>query len=548
MAVTLTPQAAVKRLVAVGNNELWYEDSTVPGTMIKLDASDGNIDTSDKLTMFEAYSKVFIVNGANLKVADFINTKLTSNSEITTYLPVHGDLLVQDQTGGDLAYMVVDFISAWAGGTHLIYGYAYYAGDATAFTTAHDVKNANGDTVIGSANLTTVTASPHFYAWTVYNGDEDTYGTMPNKAYLGCLYRGRGVISGDPEHPHQWSMTRQGNLWDFNYAKNDAQTAVAGSNADMGELGDIVATLIPYKDDYLVFGCASQIWFAAGDPAAGGSLNELDLTTGMYSGTSWCIDNAGNLYFWGTNGVYKTTIPGVPENISRLHLPRLVASEDVNPATHRITLAYDRRRTGIIICITKLLDGTNSNYFYDLVTNGFFPETYPTECGVYSAFYYAANDVDFSGLLLGSKDGYVRIFDDDSKSDILGDDSTNAINAYCTWGPLKLAQDEDYFGLISALEVITAGGASDGSQADSDNVSYNIFVADTAEEILEKLYANTDYRIAGTITAPGRPKGAKIRKRIRGMYLGIRLWNSTVAETWAINKIIGTIKKGGRFR
>ncbi len=97
-------------------------------------------------------------------------------------------------------------------------------------------------------------------------------------------------------------------------------------------------------------------------------------------------------------------------------------------------------------------------------------------------------------------------------------------------------------------EIITAGGASGGTQADSSNVSFRIFVADTAEELIEKLEANTDYRVAGTIVAPGRPKGAKIRKRFRGMFLGIRLWNSTAAQTWSVNKIIGTIKKGGRFK
>lgn len=526
----------------------------MPVTMIKLDASENEIDTTDALQIFEGYSKVFIVNGSNLKVADFINTKLTSDAEITTYLPSHGDILVQDQTANKYAYMVVDYISAWASGAHLIYGYAYYAGGATEFTTSYDIKDANGDTVIGSANLTTVTAGPHWYDWTVYNGDETTYGTMPNKAYLGCLYRGRPVLSGNPEQPHQWNMGRQNHPFDFNYAKNDAQTAVAGSNADMGELGDIVTALIPYRDDYLVFGCKSQIWYAAGDPAHGGSLNELDLTTGIYSGTSWCFDNAGNLYFWGTNGIYRTTVPGTPENISRIRLPKLVRDEAANPSTHRIMMAYDRIRNGILICITLLSTGVGSNYFYDLTVRGeesrggFFPESYPTECGVYSSFYYAANNNDDKDLLIGCKDGYIRRFDDTSKSDVKTDDTVQAINAYCTWGPLKLAQDDDYYGIMVALEVITAGGASNGSQSDSNDVGYNIFVADTAGEILEKLNANTDYRMTGTITAPGRPKGAKIRRRFRGMYLGLRLWNSTAAQTWTINKIIGKIKKGGKFK
>ncbi len=518
------------------------------GDMINLTPSNGEIDTTDALQMFEAYSKAFIVNGGNLKVADFGNTELISDAEITTYLPKKGDILVQDQTADKFAYMVVDYVSAWYNDEHIIYGYAYYAGGATAFSGDYDIKDANGNTVIAVEFIFEIESPPRWYDWTVYNGDETTYGTMPNKAYLGCLYRGRCVLSGNPEQPHQWYMSRQGHPFDYNYASNDAQTAVAGNNADAGELGDIVTALIPFKDDYLVFGCKGQIWYLAGDPAAGGSLNELDLTTGIYSGTSWCFDNAGNLYFWGTNGIYKTTIPGVPENISRIRLPKLVRDEAANPTTYRITMGYDRIRNGLLINITLLTDGTGSNYFYDLATQGFFPESYPTECGVYSSHYYAANDNAYKDLLVGCKDGYIRRFDDTSKSDIKTDDTAQAINAYCTWGPMKLAQDEDYYGILSALEVITAGGASNGNQSDSNNVSYNIFVADTAEEILEKLYANTDYRVTGTITAPGRPKGSRIRKRFRGMYLGLRLWNATVAETWAVNQIIGVVKKGGKFK
>ena len=549
MAVTLDQQAGVKRLVACGNDELWYGGTGMSaGDMTELVAARDNINTADQMNIFEAYQKVFIVNGENLKVADFVNTKLTSNAEITTYLPSHGDIITQDQTGSKYAYMVVDYISAWAGGAHLIYGFAYYAGGATEFTTSHDVKDDDGDTVISNTNLTTVTAGPHFYDWTVYNGNETKYGTMPNKAYLGCLYRGRCVLSGDPEHPHQWNMSRQGNPWDFLYTSNDAQTAVAGNNADMGELGDIVTALIPYKDDYLIFGCMSEIWYAAGDPAHGGSLNELDLTVGIFGAKSWCFDGYENLYFWGTGGIYKTTIPGAPENVSESRLPKLTGDTGANPLTHRITMVYDYTRMGILIYVTKISDGTGSNYYYDLKGDGFFPESYPTECGVYSSFYYAASDPDYKTLIVGCKDGYLRKFDDTSKSDVKADDTVTAINAYCTWGPLKLAQDDDYYGLLSALEVITAGGASNGSQADSNNVSYNIFVADTAEEILEKLEANTDYRVTGTITAPGRPKGAKVRKRFRAMYLGLRLWNSTAAQTWSINKIIGTIKKAGKFR
>ncbi len=535
-----TDRAFNKKLVAVGANTLFYESSSA---LTELTTARDTIDCSNLLQMAGAYQKAFIVNEAVFKIADFGNVKLSTADIVGagSRIPVKGDLLTGDSSG---AKMVVDYVTA-ATSAALIYGQritsATFTSSDNATTSADSEVNINLD-----ANEV---AGPHFYNWTVFAALAATYGALPDFASLICLYRGRVVISGNKEYPYQWYMSRQNHPFDFNYASNDAQTAVAGNNADAGELGDIITALIPYKDDYLVFGCGSQIWFMAGDPAHGGSLNELDLTTGIYGAQSWCFDNAGNLYFWGTNGIYRTTIPGTPENISRPHLPSLVKDEAIDSSTHRITMAYDPRRNGILITITKFSDNSHSNYFFDQATQGFFPESSATtDCAIYSQLFYQGDAPDYRRLLAGCSDGYIRYYDEDTKSDVAADDTATAINAYCTWGPLKLAQDEDYYGILSALEVITAGGASGGSQSDSSNVSYNIFVADTAEELLEKLSANTDYRVTGTITAPGRPKGARIRKRFRGMYLGIRLWNSTSAQTWAINKIIGTIKRGGKFK
>ncbi len=535
-----TDRSFNKKLVVIGSNTLFYESASA---LTELTAARDGINCVNLLQITPAYQKVFIVNEAILKVADFGSVKLSTADIVGagSRIPVKGDLLTGSSSG---AKMVVDFVTA-ATGAALIYGQRV----TSATFTSSDNATTSADSEVNIDLDANEVAGPHWYDWTVFAALTATYGALPDFASLICLYRGRVVLSGNKEYPYQWYMSRQNHPFDFNYAKNDAQTAVAGNNADAGELGDIITALIPYKDDYLVFGCGSQIWYMAGDPAHGGSLNELDLTTGIYGAQSWCFDNAGNLYFWGTNGIYRTTIPGTPENISRPHLPGLVKDEAIDSSTHRITMAYDPRRNGILITITKFSDNSHSNYFFDQATQGFFPESSATtDCAIYSQLFYQGDAPDYRRLLVGCSDGYIRYFDEDTKSDVAADDTATAINAYCTWGPLKLAQDEDYYGILSALEVITAGGASGGSQADSSNVSYNIFVANTAEELLEKLSANTDYRVTGTITAPGRPKGARIRKRFRGMYLGIRLWNSTAAQTWAINKMIGTIKKGGRFK
>ena len=346
-----------KKLVAAAKNELWYESTA--GTMAQLAASVGELNIANPLSMFEAYGKVFIANHSNLKIADFINGKLhTTNILPAGVYPRHGTVI--EATGGTAsgAKMVVDYITDLTGDTY-IYGHRI---TATTFQSG-DVCTATIDE--GAVSFTLDAAEvigPHWYDWTTYGNaakDDTTYGALPNKATIGCLYRGRPTVSGNPEYPHQWYMMRQGNPFDALYGINDAQSAVAGHDADMGEIGDIVRALIPYKDDYLVAGSVSSIWLFTGDPAEGGSLNELDLTTGIFGAQSWCFDGEENLWFWGTNGIYKTKIPGKPICMSEIRLPDLVKAEAVNPLTHRILLNYDRRRAGIVITITTLSDATN---------------------------------------------------------------------------------------------------------------------------------------------------------------------------------------------
>lgn len=566
MAVSVSNSISYKRLVAAGNDDIWYEDIDVAvGTMVELDTSGGAIDTSDNLNMFELLQKVFIVNGANLKVADFINTKITVTA--MTSPPAHGDILTQDQTGGKYAYMIVDFVNT---AKTLIYGYAYYAGGATTFLTTIDISSnnvtatmqANGEAAgdpIPNAQITAVTAKPHWYDWTNYpdvvltsDSSTKTYGSLPNKAYLGCNYRGRPVLSGDPEHPHQWNMGRQLHPFDFAYVANDAQSPVAGGNADAGEIGDVIRALIPYKDDYLIFGCATTMWYLAGDAAEGGSINELDLTVGIFGANSWCFDGKGFLYFFGTNGIYKTTIPGTPECVSEIRLPKLIKDEAIDPSTHRITMVFDRTRVGILVCITKLSDGSNSNYWYDLQTGGFFPESYENECGAYSSLFYGANDPDYRDLLVGCKDGYIRKFNDSLKSDNDSADAagvgTIAIDSYVGFGPLQISEDPRYQGKITGLDLITAGGASGGSESDSSDVTCKIFTAKSAEEIVEKLYVGTTPNASKVLKAPGRQHGATMKRKIRGVYAGIELRNSTAAQSWGFEQLLVTAKPAGKVK
>ncbi len=536
MAVSLSDVTTIRTLVAAGNDEVWYEVSA--GTMTELDTSSGAIDTTDQLNMFELLQKVFIVNGSNLKVADFVNTKIIDNNGFTNK-PAKGDIVYQN--GSDAAQMVVDYIH---GTDKVMYGYVI-SGTFEVTTAITTVAGGGGNVIFPSPSAPV--SKPHWYDWTPYDNDTSTYGTMPNKAYLGCNYRGRAVISGNPEFPHQWYMARQLNPWDFAYFANDAQSPVAGGSADAGEIGDIVRALIPYKDDYLVFGCATSMWFLTGDPAEGGTINELDLTVGIFGANSWCFDGEGNMYFWGTNGFYRTTIPGKPVCISEIQLPDLINDEAADPSTHRVTLAYDRTRVGILICITKLSDGTNSNWWYDLRSRGFFPESYPGECGPYSLLFYASNNTIYKELLIGSRDGYILKFDASEKNDDKGV-SNQAINSYLTLGPVPLSDDPDKTGKLSLPNLVTAGRIVNQVEVYSNNVAYKIFTANSAEKLIEKLAANTNPQLGGTFFAPGRHTRNRRPQKIKGAYLGIRLENTTLGESWGFEKLFGTVVPSGRIK
>ena len=288
-----------------------------------------------------------------------------------------------------------------------------------------------------------------------------------------------------------------------------------------------------------------------GDPRVGGALRELSLTTGIFGANSYCWDNNNKFYFWGNNGLYRTTIPGDPQCVSQFKLPRLIKDEAASPLSHRVTLLYDRDRHGILVAITVLETGANSNYWYDLNAldeqeiGGFFPEDYPTACGVFSGIYYDSNTALLKGLLLGNRDGYIRIFDDTVKSDVVGEVS-NKIESFVGLGPIPMSGIPQREGTLAGIDLTVAGGGVDGSQADSNDVDFSVYTARTSEQVLERLYANTGPNFAGTFAGPGNVRGTTRRQTVRNAYLGLRLQNTTPGESWAFEDLFIYLKDSGR--
>jgi hypothetical protein len=535
--VTSIDQKVNKQLVAASLTEMWY--GTTAEVMTQLAASVGDIDgEAYPLNIFELLGKVFVVNGPNLKVMDFTNVKIAT-TDVGSHPPDFNTVLTGGTSG---AKMVVDYITALSSAC-TIYGKRT---TAATFSSGETVTGTDDDgNAISFTTSAAETAPPHWYDWTVY-GNSATYGVMPNYAGAGCNYRGRANITADQEYPHQWYQSRQYNPWDWNYAANDAQSPVRGGDADAGEVGGTMIVSIPYKDDFCIDACADSLWYLSGDAAEGGSINELDLTTGMLGDRAFCWDKDENLYMITTRGI--TRIPsgfGRPEFLTEQNYPDFIKDLAYDPALHRLVMGYHRTKNIIKICKTTLADGDNSCWVYDLVTEGLFPESYPEECGPFSMFWYEAVDPDYKTLLHGCYDGFIRYEDDASIDDNIGA-TTEAVSSYVTW-VVKLSE-ENKEGVLHSLVGVMTGDDGSGSSADSDDVTCRVFTDRTADGVIKKLTNNTSPRISVTISAPGRPRGDIKKRKVRGVYAGIRLQNTTAGETWGIEKLLVNGSGRGRIK
>ena len=371
---------------------------------------------------------------------------------------------------------------------------------------------------------------PTWNTWTAASG------SLPANANLGAHYRGRIVLAGDTTAPNMWYMSRQGDYTDFLYGANDAQSAVAGGDAEAAQAGDIITCLAVYQDDFLVIGGAHTVELMRGDPAAGGTLDTILSTDGIFGPDSYAFDADGNMYFVGTLGVYRMQRGGsIPSPLTPGRLPDFM--KGISRETHRIVMGYDNRRHGMLIGITKISDGTGTHWWYDLRTDGFFPETYIDGLGPYSMLFYDADDEDFRQLVLGCGDGYIRYFDSDEKADEDAGGTPRAINSKALLGPLDLSAGGGR-GKINKLQVITG--------SNSDSAVFNIYVADSAEELLDDVQAATTAIHSGTISGGGRQY--TIHAKARGAALAIHLTNAAISTSFAIEKITGNVEGAGRIK
>jgi len=529
-----------KKLYSVANNGFWYDNDDSPPKQIVLAGL--TLDTSKAISTFELDQKVYIANDTILKVVDFVNAKITLDTTMTVP-PRRGQEITQLNSN---ATMIVDYVAK--GALTVIYGRV----TSGTFTT-NGADTLSGDTMSPTTRYPTAVVLPtipHHYTWGVYADvvSADEFGAMPTRATIGDNWRGHAGLTGNSIDPHQWYLSRQLNPYDMKYGEDDEQSAVAGTDARAGRVGDIVTASVPYSEDYKIYGSIGDLWLLRGDPAAGGTLDKLIEGIGIISQWAWCFDDADNLYILDLKGMYKITkgLAGI-EPMTSDQIPNFAKDLALNPETQRIVLSFDPDKQCIVVSVTTIETGANSNYVYDMQSEGFFPcNDYPVQDAIMCSYYYDADDPEQRRLLFGCYDGHMRVRDSAATSDDTGSmaiPASAAIDSYVLLGPVMIAPNHNHYGRSNSLTVVTAGGKAGGTVPDSNDVDYAVYVGDDAETVMEKADADTPI-FSGVIPAPGRAK--RVRRKARGVFMAVRLGNNTADETFGIERCLIEVKPAGR--
>lgn len=365
-------------------------------------------------------------------------------------------------------------------------------------------------------------------AWT------PTAGAMPvdslqGKCRIGTVWNRRAVLTGLPRDPGNWFMSAVNAPfnWDYSPATTTATQAVAGNNSDAGLVEDSINGVIAYTDDTLIFLCDHSIWQLTGDPMGGGTLDAISHTIGGAWGKAWAIDPVGQIYFFSTQGcIYKMTPGSVPVPMSEGIKRRL---ESVDLSANLVTMFWDIRNRGLGVFITPFaLNQRGTSFFFEERTSAWWPDYYEDRDHYpYAVHTFDGDDPDDRNVLLGGRDGYVRIY-----SQAATRDDGNDIESFVLLGPIMGREMPET--LLKDLQATLA--------ETSGQVTLEVFSGHSAEQAYNRAIAGTPraYPPAGEeeIWLAGRNPVSMIY--VQGIAMFVKL-SST--DRWALERCNMTFQR-----
>lgn len=413
----------------------------------------------------------------------------------------------------------------------------------------------------GNATYLTDGLAKKVYDWTAANWGDWTAsaGTFPQDASstyprVWTSWRGRAIgVRLDKGSPSIVFGSKIGDPTNFDVGATPSPDMAfdTTTNFKAGQFGDGGSALMSVNNDVLYIGCDNSIQKFIGDPADGGTLAPEAYSVGVLSDTAWCSVES-TIYFLGTSGIYKMDSGGPPVCLSEF-----AVNDDYKSLPHKssyLSMAYDKKRDGLLIFATKAdTPWTTTHCFYDLRAQkqngvgGFFPLRFPldtggednaggtlapthgpTKCLTYDGIDETA---DSRVVLLGCRDGYVRVIDDAAFSD----DSGQAITSYFYAGPIQAAGPADDFMMNGWYPVL-------GEQAASVAVTWALQGGPDPYAA----FASPTISRTGSFIAGGRqsPRGERMTQNA----LWLKCSDATIGKTHSLERASVRVEMGGPNR
>ena len=518
-SITLAPFVAttnVERLIAVIDNKVYYENAdgldytAIAADVLTLSAT-ANVDT------LCAFNKCFIVNGAIKKVIDFTNRKIVLTE--LPKIPPRDTILYQGTSS--VARATIDYIDlanltvyAQMVNGNMLESADIYWMDETGAKQTWLANTITSVSAAGAVNTYDWKAYPETVAGSGENGE------MPEDVDIVELYQGQVVLASSKNNIFYMSAPNN----PFKFAYYDEAGGFASALGYTGKLGQNITAVIPFSDDYLILGTATQTWMFRGSPSSGATLDSVSNSIGVFNNECWTMDGAGTLYFMNANGIYSFTGNSL-NSLTADVFPRF-NSEFTVAAGYYLSMAYDKYNNGIMISSTGTSD--HKTLFFSLYTGGFFEMTFGDIGGITSAIF------DETKLIVGCKDGAIKYFDTDAKDDF-SEYRYHVIDSAVQFGVFRLTNDELFTSLLESIEIYC------GKESD---LVLKIFNGLTADAVIDKIIADTP-AFTGTIT---QIRSKTFNVRLRGSYFSIAIENKLINSSWAMERIAIKGKQFGKVR
>ena len=352
-----------------------------------------------------------------------------------------------------------------------------------------------------------------------------TSGEVPANCQLISRHRDRIVLAGAAELPHVWYMSAIGDPFDW-FGSGLPDGAQSGDSADAGNLFEPITALIPYSNDYMIFGCSDSIWALRGDPGFGAVFDNLTHAQGIIDNGAWANGPIGEIFFLSRDGLY--VLPSAtggeidPISLSREKLPEEL--RDVDREQVMVSMAYDVIHRGLHIYLVPRLPSDNILHFWhSLESKGFWPVTHRADLHPITILRHEADLPGDTSVIMGGRDGYLRKMDRGAASD----DGT-PFDSHVLYGPVLMGQSGTHEGMATELDVVLPLA--------SGPVGWGIKTGATIESAL-----------SNGLTASGVRQGGRSgtdRFRARGYALFLRV-SGLDGNPWSIEEaVLGTHTTG----